>query len=67
MGHIITIILGVVALVVVWIAVIAWYKKDKKKKEQEAAQPTKGTKTGDGPVEPTDTKPEPTKKKNTWI
>ena len=67
MNSTVTIILGLVALIVVWVAVIAWYRKEKKKKAQAELAATKPTaKTADGTVKPTEKTPED-KKKSTWI
>ena len=56
-----TVILGAIALVVVWVAVIAWVRKEKRKAAQ-ADKPAE-TKPNETPAE---VKPEE-KKKNTWI
>ena len=66
MHGIVVIILGFVALVIVWVAVIAWIRKSKKKKAQVVAT---STKTTDGTVKPTDKLAEKPvdKSKNKWI
>ena len=68
MHGIVTIVLGIVALVIIWVAVIVWIRKSKKKKLQALTTPV--AKTTDGTVKPEDKKPaeKPVdKSKNTWI